>query len=68
TNTSEYCQAWSMLLEHIKPRKDELKKRAVNLRESVISGNFDQVGRNDDCPCGSGKKFKKCCGRGTLVI
>ncbi|WP_200969118.1 SEC-C metal-binding domain-containing protein, partial [Janthinobacterium sp. Ant5-2-1] len=18
--------------------------------------------RNDDCPCGSGKKFKKCCG------
>lgn len=22
------------------------------------------VGRNDPCPCGSGKKFKKCCGRG----
>lgn len=22
-----------------------------------------QVGRNDPCPCGSGKKFKKCCGR-----
>jgi uncharacterized protein YecA (UPF0149 family) len=21
------------------------------------------VGRNDPCPCGSGKKFKKCCGR-----
>jgi preprotein translocase subunit SecA len=21
------------------------------------------VGRNDDCPCGSGKKYKKCCGR-----
>jgi uncharacterized protein len=21
-----------------------------------------EVGRNDDCPCGSGKKFKKCCG------
>ena len=20
------------------------------------------VGRNDPCPCGSGKKFKKCCG------
>lgn len=20
------------------------------------------VGRNDDCPCGSGKKYKKCCG------
>lgn len=23
-----------------------------------------KVGRNDPCPCGSGKKFKKCCGAG----
>jgi hypothetical protein len=23
-----------------------------------------RVGRNDPCPCGSGKKYKKCCGRG----
>ena len=23
-----------------------------------------KVGRNDDCPCGSGKKFKNCCGKG----
>jgi len=22
-----------------------------------------KVGRNDPCPCGNGKKFKKCCGR-----
>ncbi|MDT1878169.1 hypothetical protein FPK46_29200, partial [Acinetobacter baumannii] len=21
------------------------------------------IGRNDPCPCGSGKKFKKCCGQ-----
>nr|WP_243864209.1 SEC-C metal-binding domain-containing protein [Alkalibacillus almallahensis] len=21
----------------------------------------DKVGRNDPCPCGSGKKYKKCC-------
>jgi preprotein translocase subunit SecA len=27
---------------------------------SVRSG--DKVGRNDPCPCGSGKKYKKCCG------
>ncbi|MGA0920131.1 MAG: SEC-C metal-binding domain-containing protein, partial [Gemmatimonadaceae bacterium] len=26
------------------------------------SGEFDGVGRNDPCPCGSGKKFKKCHG------
>ena len=24
--------------------------------------NKDAVGRNDACPCGSGKKYKKCCG------
>lgn len=24
--------------------------------------DFSQIGRNDPCPCGSGKKFKKCCG------
>ena len=29
-------------------------------KEPVISG--DKVGRNDPCPCGSGKKYKKCCG------
>ncbi|MBO6100899.1 MAG: SEC-C domain-containing protein, partial [Spirochaetaceae bacterium] len=22
-----------------------------------------KVGRNDPCPCGSGKKYKNCCGR-----
>ncbi|WP_035599403.1 SEC-C metal-binding domain-containing protein, partial [Halomonas salina] len=22
-----------------------------------------KVGRNDPCPCGSGKKFKQCCGK-----
>ena len=24
--------------------------------------DLSKVGRNDPCPCGSGKKFKKCCG------
>ena len=27
-----------------------------------VSNPFRDVGRNDPCPCGSGKKFKKCCG------
>lgn len=27
-----------------------------------IDGTRPQIGRNDTCPCGSGKKFKKCCG------
>ncbi|UXY13093.1 YchJ family protein [Kosakonia sp. ML.JS2a] len=28
-----------------------------------IDGARPQFGRNDPCPCGSGKKFKKCCGQ-----
>ena len=27
-----------------------------------------KIGRNDPCPCGSGKKFKKCCGSGALSL
>ena len=27
------------------------------------SGPRKKVGRNDPCPCGSGKKYKKCCGK-----
>jgi len=29
-------------------------------QETIVKG--EQPGRNDPCPCGSGKKFKKCCG------
>ncbi len=28
---------------------------------SLIQGGSTKVGRNDPCPCGSGKKYKKCC-------
>ena len=31
--------------------------------ESPIVREEPKVGRNDPCPCGSGKKYKKCCGR-----
>ena len=30
-------------------------------KQPVVKG--DKVGRNDPCPCGSGKKYKNCCGR-----
>jgi len=29
--------------------------------KTVVNNN--KVGRNDPCPCGSGKKYKKCCGK-----
>jgi len=28
--------------------------------KSSVSNNKGEIGRNDLCPCGSGKKFKKC--------
>lgn len=28
-----------------------------------IDGTFPAIGRNDRCPCGSGQKYKKCCGQ-----
>jgi preprotein translocase subunit SecA len=31
--------------------------------QKPVTRDDDKVGRNDPCPCGSGKKFKKCCGR-----
>ena len=40
-------------------------KRTLPQNTSVISRNVSEkkVGRNEPCPCGSGKKYKKCCGK-----
>ncbi len=32
-------------------------------KKKPVRRDDDKVGRNDPCPCGSGKKYKKCCGR-----
>jgi uncharacterized protein YecA (UPF0149 family) len=37
----------------------EAEETAAEPAQPAPSG---KVGRNDPCPCGSGKKFKKCCG------
>ena len=43
-------------VDHLSSNIDEdADNRTVKKEESI--------GRNDDCPCGSGKKYKKCCGR-----
>jgi uncharacterized protein YecA (UPF0149 family) len=31
--------------------------------ELPVRREAPKVGRNEPCPCGSGKKFKSCCGR-----
>ena len=35
----------------------------ANPIDSVAARNDGKVGRNSKCPCGSGKKFKHCCGK-----
>ena len=34
--------------------------REARLQKAIAMGG--RIGRNEQCPCGSGKKFKKCCG------
>lgn len=41
-------------------KRKEIQK---SYRESCSVRNENKVGRNDACPCGSGKKYKKCCGK-----
>jgi hypothetical protein len=43
-----------------KEKRDELYKIEKSSRTLVKP---PKIGRNDPCPCGSGKKYKKCCGK-----
>ena len=45
-------------------KEEERKEEANALISSLIPDeeHMPKVGRNEPCPCGSGKKFKKCCG------
>lgn len=55
----------SATFENDQPRANAT---ALSLTENNTAKNTphvsgDKVGRNDPCPCGSGKKYKKCCGK-----
>ena len=51
-------EEWDALLTP--ERRKELYKEQ---KRSTTIVKPPKVGRNDPCPCGSGKKYKKCCGR-----
>ncbi|MEK7847195.1 MAG: SEC-C metal-binding domain-containing protein, partial [Nitrospinota bacterium] len=40
----------------------EHRSEVAEERHSQVKREGKKVGRNDPCPCGSGKKYKKCCG------
>lgn len=42
------------------------RKADLSVRAPEPSRNASKVGRNDPCPCGSGKKYKKCCAGATV--
>lgn len=44
------------------PAGPALREAPFGPPASPVEPRGDRVGRNDPCPCGSGKKFKKCCG------
>lgn len=50
--------AWENILTEEK--REEIQKE---LKDSRTVRNENKIGRNDPCPCGSGKKYKKCCGK-----
>ena len=51
------------------PKREEVAKPTATSADgtdtprTVRKTASDKIGRNDPCPCGSGKKYKKCCGR-----
>ena len=49
-------EQWDDVLS--KEKREQIKKE---YRTSKIAVS-NKVGRNEPCPCGSGKKYKKCCG------
>ncbi len=48
--------------EHIErtPHDGHVEKKEV-VSETATYHSGPKIGRNDPCPCGSGKKYKKCC-------
>ncbi|MRR06845.1 MAG: preprotein translocase subunit SecA [Deltaproteobacteria bacterium] len=49
---------------HEMERQQRKQRLVFNLSEDLpqLPAKSSKVGRNDPCPCGSGKKYKKCCG------
>ncbi len=50
--------AWEEIFDEA--TRKELYREAKKMN-TIVKGK--KIGRNDPCPCGSGKKYKKCCGR-----
>ena len=54
---SYLCEGWKSFFAHALPELRRIARRIGSSRARQTS-----PGRNDPCPCGSGKKYKACCG------
>jgi len=52
------------VVERPQERRDLVENRADEGAVKREPRHVEKIGRNDLCPCGSGKKYKKCCGKG----
>ena len=48
-------------LKVVEQKENEIKENQFNNKDLERLAN-KKIGRNEPCPCGSGKKFKHCCG------
>jgi len=62
---SEYFFERPELLKAKHPKLYELLEEIFNqeMTSKVLKKKSKNIGRNDPCPCGSGEKFKRCCGK-----
>ncbi|SIN77186.1 YecA family protein [Salinivibrio sp. ES.052] len=56
----QYIDQLDLMIQEVAKAADEAQQGTHGAHQV---NPFKSVGRNDPCPCGSGVKFKKCCGR-----
>jgi SWIM/SEC-C metal-binding protein len=54
---------WKYIIELDKDKPEDITDLELLLNWPKPMEAEKKVGRNDPCPCGSGKKYKKCCGK-----
>ena len=60
------CRGYQRFFNHCKPFVTQIadlwqQEKISDRSATVLNKNLPKTGRNDPCPCGSGKKYKNCC-------
>lgn len=64
TNTANLAKATEMIRKLMAARNMQAQNQAnTSGKNQPVVNSTKKVGRNEPCPCGSGKKYKKCCGQ-----